>query len=420
MKNIKRFCRAAGLLAVCLGVNLVFAEAEDEATVHIKREGENCIVDPHCFNRIHHKIPMKIRAEPGQTIIFEARNTTDFNLDPNVEVEDPRVHDVSGSTVHPLTGPVYIEGAKAGDVLAVTIIDVIPGEYGITVILPFGLISDLFPNRRYQVLWELGEDYAVSEELPGIRIPNAGFPGVVSVLPDEQLTRAVLDREQALKQTGGAVSPPEPVNATPADLCGPDGSHKHECLRTGPPREHGGNLDIRYLASGATLYLPCYIDGCGLAIGDVHYAQGDGEVAGTAIEMDATVIVKTDIVRDRTITHGAHYGGPSSLLDIPSERFYATTGIPLKSRGDIPPDMRYLSSPAVADLENLSKDISLAARNALIEMLHYLTEEKGLTREQAYIVMSVAVDLRIGQVVDAPNSGVSAILPLDIFTEESE
>lgn len=409
----------AGLLAVCLsGMKLVSAETDE--VVHINREGENCIVDPHCFNRLHHNIPMNIRARPGQSIIFETRNTTDFNLDPNVEVEDPRMHDIPGSTVHPLTGPVYIEGAKAGDILAVTIDEVIPAEYGITVILPFGLISDLFPNKRYQVLWELGEDYAVSEALPGIRIPNAGFPGIVTVLPDEQLTRTVLAREHQLERAGGSVSLPLPVNAVPADLCGPDGSHRNECLRTVPPREHGGNLDIRYLASGATLYLPCYIDGCGLAIGDVHYAQGDGEVSGTAIEMDATVVVTTKIVRDRTIRHGVHYEGPSTLLDIPSERFYATTGFPLKPKGQVPRDMQYLDSPHVADLENLSKDISLAARNALIEMLHYLTEVKGLTREQAYILMSVAVDLRIGQVVDAPNSGVSAVLPLDIFNEESE
>ena len=69
----------------------------------------------------------------------------------------------------------------------------------------------------------------------------------------------------------------------------------------------------------------------------------------------------------------------------------------------------------MAELENLSKDISLAARNALLEMIDYLVETRGLTPEQAYIVTSVAVDLRIGQLVDVPNVGVTAILPLDIF-----
>jgi formamidase len=104
-------------------------------------------------------------------------------------------------------------------------------------------------------------------------------------------------------------------------------------------------------------------------------------------------------------------------LDIPSRRFYATTGFPIKEKGEIPPDMQYLGSTKVADLENLSKDISLAARNALLEMIDYISETYGYSKEQAYIIASVAVDLRIGQLVDAPNVGVTAILPLDIFEE---
>ena len=80
--------------------------------------------------------------------------------------------------------------------------------------------------------------------------------------------------------------------------------------------------------------------------------------------------------------------------------------------------MVYLESAKVAELENLSMDISLAARNALLEMVDYISETYGYTREQAYIIASVAVDLRIGQLVDAPNVVVSAILPLDIFTDQ--
>ncbi len=77
--------------------------------------------------------------------------------------------------------------------------------------------------------------------------------------------------------------------------------------------------------------------------------------------------------------------------------------------------MVYLESPKAAGLENLSKDISLAARNALLEIIDYMVRTYDLTPEQAYIVASVAVDLRIGQLVDVPNVGVTAILPLDIF-----
>jgi len=177
-------------------------------------------------------------------------------------------------------------------------------------------------------------------------------------------------------------------------------------------------MDIRYLGVGVSIYLPCYLPGCGLSIGDLHYAQGDGEVSGTALEMDATVTLTVEVIKDGPdLARGPHYEGSSTLLDIPSRSFYATTGFPIKERGEVPPDMQYLESAKVADLENLSKDISLAARNALLEMIDYISETYGYSREQAYIIASVAVDLRIGQLVDAPNVGVTAILPLDIFVE---
>ena len=83
----------------------------------------------------------------------------------------------------------------------------------------------------------------------------------------------------------------------------------------------------------------------------------------------------------------------------------------------MPPDMQYLGAEKVARLENLSKDISLAARNALLEMIDYISETYGYSRQEAYIIASVAVDLRIGQLVDQPNVGVTAILPLDIFED---
>jgi formamidase len=408
------------LLRYTLMFLFVFLQNSSSASepLVIPLQGAHCGEDPNCFNRIHHDIPMHIRADAGQTIVFHTRNTLDANIRPDNKVSNDRLEQVPGSTVHPITGPVYILGAKAGDTLAVTIHAVKPADYGFTLILPSGFISDLFPKARYQVLWKLNDTYAESPSLPGIRIPNASFPGIVTVLPDKELNQRMLLREEQLLAAGGAVSVPEPVNASPAQVCGESGTHVSECMRTVPPREHGGNVDIRYLASGVTLYLPCYVDGCGLGIGDAHYAQGDGEVSGTAIEMDAVVSVSTKIIKQGNGLKGLYYEGQAKLLDIPSRRFFATTGMPFKLSGEVPPDMRYLESDKIAPLTGLSKDISLAARNALIEMLNYLVSNKGLTREQAYVVMSVAVDLRIGQLVDAPNVNVSAILPLDIFVED--
>jgi formamidase len=175
-------------------------------------------------------------------------------------------------------------------------------------------------------------------------------------------------------------------------------------------------MDIRYLQAGVSIYLPCYIDGCGLTIGDLHYAQGDGEVSGTAIEMSANVWVTTEIIRNGPdLSRGPHYEGMSKVLSIPSRRFYAVTGIPVKNSGAVPPNMNYLNSDVVPGLSNLSNDINLAARNALDGIIEYIVSEYGYDRNQAYVIASVAVDLRISQLVDSPNVGVTALLPLDIF-----
>ena len=406
----------AGLISSVL-VLLAGSKGESRAQeiIELGDRSANCQEDPDCFNRIHPEIPMAARAQPGATIVFHSRNASDFDLDPQAS-PDPRDGDVGFGTVHPMTGPVHIEGAEPGDVLRVRILDIAPGPWAYTMIASIGFVNDEIKGP-FRVLWRLNRDFAVSDDLPGIRVPNRSFPGIVTVLPGPTQHAQMMAREAALLEAGGAVDPPTHLtHASPREVCGEGGSHAGECLRTIPPREHGGNLDIRYLQVGASVYLPCYVSGCGLAIGDVHFAQGDGEVSGTALEMDATVTLTAELIKDgRRLERGPHYEGPSSLLDIPSRAFYATTGFPIKEQGEVPPDMEYLEAQKIATLENLSKDISLAARNALLEMIDYISETYGYTKQQAYIIASVAVDLRIGQLVDAPNVGVTAILPLDIF-----
>ena len=414
---MRRFGRTGA--AVAAGTALLcapLASAQDDVVV-VGGTGWHCGEDPQCFNRLHPDIPMAARAQPGQTLLLKTRNSADLQLDPDSTYVDPRDADPVRGTVHPLTGPVHIEGAEPGDVLAVTILDIDPGPFGATRITPNAFIADRIPGP-FSVTWRLNRTEAVSDALPGIRIPNASFPGILTVLPGPEQHVVALAREAALAEAGGAVSLPQPIHASPAEVCGPGGSRQDECLRTGPPREHGGNMDIRYLGVGVTVYLPCYVEGCGLGVGDLHFAQGDGEVAGTAIEMDAGVTLTTELIKDGpALRRGPHYEGAARLMDVPSRRFYATTGLPLKAAGEIPPDMAYLESATAAPLENLSKDIGLAARNALLEIIDYMVANYGLTHEQAYVVASVAVDLRIGQLVDVPNVGVTAILPLDIFDQ---
>ena len=400
------------LFSLFVSVDLSYAQA----IVEVGGEGANCLEDPQCINRIHPDIPMTARAKPGQTILFRTRDAADIldTVDSQTDVMGERGEEWHFGRVHPMTGPVYIEGAHAGDVLAFTILKIKPGKHAYT--NTGGFAYDLMGPGTLSASWHLNDDFAVSEDLPGVKIPNASFPGVVTTMPDRENLKKMLAREKALLEAGGNVNPPITDLASPAAVCGPNGSFPDECLRTIPPREHGGNMDIRYLQAGVTIYLPCYIDGCGLAVGDLHFAQGDGEVSGTAIEMSADLWGVTEVLKNGPdLSHGPHYSGPSSLLDIPSTKFYAVTGFPLKEKGSVPPRMEYLRSAKVADLTNLSNDINLAARNALDGIVDYIMATYGYDRLQAYIIASVAVDLRIGQLVDAPNVGVTAILPLDIF-----
>lgn len=396
---------------------VVFLPIFAAADVIIGGTGSRCSEDPACINRLHPDIPMVARVAAGERIVFIGRDASDLHLDPDVYSSAPDSPREGLGIVHPLTGPVYIEGALPGDVLAVTIVAFKPGTVGWTYASPGGFGGDQVGTGQRFIVWRLNESYAESDALPGIRIPNASFPGVITTMPGPAELETMLGREQQLADSGGAVLMPDPHLAEPSSLCGPEGSKPLECLRTIPPREHGGNMDIRYISTGATVYLPCFVEGCGLALGDFHYAQGDGEVSGTAIEMDGEITVTTRIVKDGPdLSHGPHYEGPVSLLAIPSTRFYATTGFPLKRAGDVPRDIAYLASSKVADLTNLSKDVNLAAVNALVSMIDYIVDEYGYDRTQAYLIASVAVDLRIGQLVDVPNVGVTAILPLDIFT----
>lgn len=378
----------------------------DDDQIVLRRSGATCASDPNCINRLHPNIPMVEQVQSGQSIVFQTRNT-------GVRSGPP------GSAIHPLSGPVHIVGAVAGDTIAVTIISVEPFSDGVTIITGNSLLADQFPEViGRSIRWKLGPDYATSEAIPGVRIPNGGFPGVLTVLPGPEQVATYLAREHATAALGGRGQLPEPINAVPVTICGPESPIKEECVRTGPPREHGGNMDIRYHSAGTTVYLPCYIDGCGLAVGDVHYAQGDGEVAGTAIEMAADVTVSVEVLKDRkSMTRGPHYEGAGEVLAPSTKRFYATTGLPFKKAGDVLPHMEYLQSPVAQGLSYLSDDLFLAARNALMEMIDYLVAEHGLTPEQAYFLASVAVDLRIGQLVDAGHINVTAILPLDIFIE---
>ena len=422
MKQNHALPQLAKLCAITISTLLysnAWADTTDVKTqtiVEVTKAGEHCEQDPHCFNRYHPAIQPVAKANPGDLIVVHTRDALDSNLTIDSEPKDVLAIDLN--LIHPMTGPIHIEGAVRGDVLAIQLIDIIPDEYGYTTLIPgFGFLPDLFPEP-FVANWALNNLEATSAEVPGVRIPNNAFMGSVGVMPGEPEVEKWLARETELAAAGGVALPPEPTGARPPDVCGPNGSHKDTCLRTIPPRENGGNMDVQQMVVGTTLLLPCFIDGCGFFIGDVHYAQGDGEVAGTAIETGAVVTVKTEIRKGMgSLIKQPHFEGGAQIKALEPDRFHATVGFPFKEAGEIPPQWTYLDSEKIKPLSQLSNDITLAARNSLIQMLDWLQATKGLTREQSFVVMSVACDLRIGNVVDVPNYVVSTICPLEIFDE---
>jgi formamidase len=384
------------------------------ATIEIKRSGATAVDDPNCFNRLHWALEPVARAKAGDYIVYETRDAFDDQFGPGATLDKVAACDLN--RVHPMTGPVYIEGAERGDALAVTVVDIEPDSYGYTVIVPgFGFLRDVI-GGPYIANWKLDRLCAVSDEIPGVRIPICSFPGSIGVLPGKPEVGKALAREGALAEAGGFALMPDPGRAVPAKLFGPGAPWEKEGLRTVPPRENGGNMDVKAMQVGTTILFPVLHDGAGLWTGDIHFAQGDGEVCGTAIEMAARVTLKCE-VRKGAGKHiqFPHIEGGRQLQRAEPSRFYATIGMPIKEKGYVPPHLAYLDSPKVAALENLSEDLTMATRDALLKIIDWMVREKNLSREQAYVIAAACVDLRIGQIVDVPNFIVSAVLPLDIF-----
>ncbi len=382
--------------------------------IELTKTGDHCKDDKNCFNRYHPAIKAVATAEPGDIIVLHTRDALDSNYSLDAVAED--VPTINLGEVHPMTGPVYIKGAKRGDALEVELLDIVPDEYGYTVIVPgFGFLRDLF-TEPYIVNWKLTRIGAVSDAMPGVTIPYEAFPGSIGVLPGLKEVENWKKREADLAAAGGVVLTPDPGFALPADICAENGKHKDDCLRTIPPRENGGNMDVQQMQVGTKIIFPCFIDGCGLFAGDVHYAQGDGEVSGTAIEMGAIVKVRTKILKrkGKKMVMPATKGN-DEIRDIEPTKFYQTVGIPLKDSGTELEYYKYLGGEKITNLSNLSESLTLAARHALLQMIDYIVDEHGLSREQAYILCSVAVDLRVGQVVDVPNYVITAVLNLDVF-----
>ena len=342
-------------------------------------------------NRWHPDIRPVAHCRSGDVILMETRDAVDGQIGPDSTVDD--VAHVDSSLVHPLTGPVYVEEAKPGDLLEVEILDIVPARFGYTLQQRgFGFLRDLFPEP-FLVKWHLDEAWATSADIPRFRVPSAPFIGTIGVAPDHRLLEVAAAREAAALARGGFVFPPfEAQGAVPDGVIGSAG------LRTGPPRENGGNLDVKEAAKGARIQFPVLVEGALLSAGDAHFAQGDGEVCGQGIEMRATLVARIVLHPGRAIRERVTGTRIISAAARPTGPCFITTGLSLADDGS-----------------NHSENATLAARRALVEMLGYL-EGRGFGRQQAYAICSVAVDLRISELVDVPNVVVSASLPLDFIS----
>jgi acetamidase/formamidase len=159
-----------------------------------------------------------------------------------------------------------------------------------------------------------------------------------------------------------------------------------------PPRENGGNLDTRHLGVGTKIVFPVWVPGAMFSCGDCHSAQGDGEINGTGIESNMTVALRFNLVKGANLREMRFVTAPrKKLTNTDTGGYYVTTA--------------------------QGPDLFKNAQQAVRYMLDYLTSTYNLTRPQAYCLCGVAVDLKISQIVDAPNFMVSAYLPLSIFTK---
>jgi acetamidase/formamidase len=303
--------------------------------------------------------------------------------------------------VHPLTGPVAVEGAEPGDVLEIEVLDVSPlVDFGYVVISPaLGLFGSLRPHVAAP-LANFTEASQLSDPTPGPAegaVPedqpyNSGAPYV-------QLFHFERGQNTGFATfTGADTGTQARIPVTPFMGIYGVAPMRKGMYRTLPPNVSGamgGNADIRQFVKGARIQLPVYAEGARFSAGDGHMAQGDGEVCVTAIETLMAVTVRFQVI-ENTVISGTRAivpaADPTQLAmsaEMLAQGYYHTTGTG--------PDL----------MEN--------ARNAVRDMIDWLAADQGVSLHEAYALCSVAGDLKISEVVDVPNWVVSMTLPRGIF-----
>ena len=368
-------------------------------------------------NRWHPDIPAVVNVKPGDIFRIECKDWTDGQIKNNDDPSD--IRDVDLTVVHVLSGPIRVEGAQPGDILVVDLLDIgaLPGnEWGFTGIFSRenggGFLTDHFPEAA-KACWDLQGIYTSSRHIPGVKFAGITHPGLIGCAPSAELLATWNKREKALVEKGGpAWKPaipalaelPNPKNAVLGTLKGADFDRvAAEAARTVPPREHGGNCDIKNLSKGSRIYFPVYVEGANLSMGDIHFSQGDGEISFCgAIEMSGYIDLHVDIIKGGVEKYG--------MVN------------PIFKPGPVEPQYsEYLIFEGISvdefSGEQYYLDAHVSYRRACLNAIAYL-KKFGYTGEQAYLLLSCApVEGRVSGIVDIPNACCTLALPTAIFDQ---
>lgn len=360
-------------------------------------------------NRWHPDIPMACWVNPGDEFILETFDWTGGFIKNNDSADD--VRDIDLTTVHYLSGPVGVKGAEPGDLLVVDLLDIGAKQDSLWGFNGFfskqnggGFLTEHFPLAQKSI-WDIHGMFTKSRHVPGVSYAGLIHPGLIGCLPDHKMLEAWNTREQELIDSSpgvtGLANPPFADTAHMGKLTG-EAKEKAAATaaRTVPPREHGGNCDIKDLSRGSKVYFPVYVDGAGLSVGDLHFSQGDGEITFCgAIEMAGWVHMKVTLIKGGMAKYGIKNPifKPSPIKPVYND-YLIFEGISVDEQG-----------------KQLYLDVNVAYRQACLNAIEYL-KKFGYSGAQAYSILGTApVQGHISGVVDVPNACATLWLPTEIF-----
>jgi formamidase len=370
-------------------------------------------------NRWHGDIPAQVQVKPGDSFRVDCREWFDGAIHNDDSAEDVLHAPLPG--VHVLSGPIAVQGAQPGDLLIVDILDVgpIPQEdsgplsgqgWGYTGVFATqnggGFLTEQFPDA-YKVIWDFTGGVATSRHIPDVSFVGIVHPGLMGTAPSHDLLMKWNAREQALIDTNPTrvpplALPPLPDSAILGSLTGADFDRvASEAARTAPPRENGGNQDIKNFTKGTRVFYPVFVNGGNLSMGDLHFSQGDGEITFCgAIEMGGFMDLHVDLIKGGMATYGVSENAifMPGITDPQYSQWLAFSGTSVTLDGV----QHYLDS-------------HLSYQRACLHAIDYLTKF-GYSAIQAYMILGAApIEGRLSGVVDIPNSCSTVYIPTAIF-----